>query len=904
MTLPSYDIPQGEANVQALQMMAQANGEALRQVAVDAITPLAATISQNEQLLQYSQNTLRRSLGGKTAANNKRLNDVVVPLAQSLTAQTAVLQSQMAGVAAGALPTPQKTGAGGAPDLPQYGVFFDPATGCYTSGPTVLDWQTTPEIANLDLIFAFPTPGEAKSAEGNFNEAIGCGVTPKPPPLKPEPVHPPIEHVPEPKKCEQCCCCPCTCAKEPKKPAEEPEKKEAEYTPPAVGEPGTFSVPSIATCGLTQGGALPPVGSPEFCACLAQIRNWLRDVGLQAVDYIFGIETSDGGRAGGFLSSVATALLPIDDAPVVGRLGLGKRVKEIVDEMKPILGFITKTIISSPTCNPQEQIGVALARVLVRMFRKLTVGINFGVNVVVVLDVYLEQLETVINYVGNYSCPVEIPQVPEAIECILQGTVSLEQGACWLAMRGVDLSVWGPVLAARSDRLSPPERIQYMRRQGDEDEDIARELERFGWKRSGEAEKRVELYDELPTISDHLHWLTRNVFKKDYVEEFRLMDGFAEDFWPAFGKDLHSLGMKEKYAALHYAAHWINPSPGQLQEMVYRLRPGKEEVENTFTPEQYEKVLQEQDVGPFFRPRFKEILYQVPALTYLRDMHRMNLLTDEQMKSYHEDLGFKPEDSERFVQVDNIRKNRMRATEGHGWNPAALARAFQVGLVTEEFIHEQMKSFGYQPFEAEFLMERSKADLKHAALMRSISRTISAALAEVKTAQQAGVLTVGDAADAISALGYPAETATGIAQATDASSRVALVKQATLRIRSAYLHGEVDSAYAQQALVGLGIVPESILRFLSAWKIELTPRRKRRTALQTVDDLTAKLITEPEARAKLGNLGYDERDIELFLARGRLKEEAKQEKGLARGRSQRPKAPAKSPATTKPPPGP
>jgi hypothetical protein len=356
------------------------------------------------------------------------------------------------------------------------------------------------------------------------------------------------------------------------------------------------------------------------------------------------------------------------------------------------------------------------------------------------------------------------------------------------------------------------------------------------------------------------------VFDDAYVNDYRLLEGFEERFWANFGEDLSSKGMKKKYAALHYAAHWINPSPGQLLEMVFRLRPGKPGVQNPFAPQDYVRILAEQDIAPYFRLRFDEIKYKIPALGYLRDMYRNFLINDEEMRSYHQDLGYTESDSERFVKVDKLERARMRASQGHGYTPAALASAYSVGVITPELVKKQMATLGFTEDEANDLMGRAEADLQRTIVVRARSRVIFAALSQVAAGLKVGVLDRQSAVASVVALGWPQTFAEGWVQMQSASGNVALVKAATARIRSAFLRGDISIDQASVQLDQLGIVSEQLPSLLATWQLSLTPKLKQRTASQIVTDLANGEISTANALLRLSNLGYDDADRRLFLA--------------------------------------
>jgi hypothetical protein len=178
----------------------------------------------------------------------------------------------------------------------------------------------------------------------------------------------------------------------------------------------------------------------------------------------------------------------------------------------------------------------------------------------------------------HYVCPLEFPGVPEAIEAFLFGVISRERYECILRLNGVDPDSHEAFLYARSERLGPKETIQWVRRHGGtpEEEDDAlrtyRVLRRFGGGQVPRALRRATDHRGPPRM------VAQERLRRRLRQRLHLLDGFGKDteevgysgwaeppgqanFWARFGHDLRALGMKKENAALHYAAHWLNPFP-------------------------------------------------------------------------------------------------------------------------------------------------------------------------------------------------------------------------------------------------------------------------------------------------------------------------------------------------------
>lgn len=241
----------------------------------------------------------------------------------------------------------------------------------------------------------------------------------------------------------------------------------------------------------------------------------------------------------------------------------------------------------------------------------------------IVLPDMEDLFDTILSYLGTISFQGEVPGIPESIECYLSGVVTQVQFECWMKLNDCSPAVWGPVIQSRRDQLRTDEKIDSIRRKSipsgftwrglsiasttDTDRerqwqaDSVASLRYVGWINSDEAAQRVALYDEIPTISEHLHWLARNIDVYDYVRDYHLLDGFDDpavvaslfpgvgyqvlpqaagrNFWEEFGGELRSQGRRKVDALRDYASHWLHGSPGQSREFAWRLRGPRPLVE-------------------------------------------------------------------------------------------------------------------------------------------------------------------------------------------------------------------------------------------------------------------------------------------------------------------------------------
>lgn len=881
MTLPSFGIPEQQVKMQALEQVIGANQDALQQIALGAVAPISQTITDNEVSLNAIGSALRRKLGARIAQNTKQLNKPYQAAVGQLTAMVGANQSALAGLQSSQPPAAAESanswcwlthydscivttvfgasiGAGsgwnqnGKPgDVCAWGCGFATQADAQNAGDT---WKNThPNACDF--------PNISPPCDAGPPLPLPVSQPPLPPPALPEPPPPP----------------PSTAVSPP------PPEPSPPMPKPAIQCDAVCSDLSM------QQISRYVIGGSKWCGDFESLRTAFVSIGNAALQYLEENLTGIPSNVGRKLAEQFTPPPGVPITFVPGATGLIQQFDDMLVaggdfltcSLRGQINCLKALVTASGACNPAEYIALVVFRSLLELLHNTRLGCDLAVWATVDYSLSLGEIVEVVNYFINASCPSQIPGIGETLECIRQGTISDEQANCWLAARGASRDVWQAVLDSGRDKLHPKELIQYARRTGQTDDQAIEALRGQGWTRPMEATAFVYLYDELPTISDHLHWLQRNVFDDSYVEQYQLMDGFDTRFWPKFGGDLRALGMKEDYARLHYAAHWITMPIGQMQEMTFRLRPDKPGVQNQFTPEDFQRLLAEQDIAPYFRPRLEEIRNKIPALGYLRDMYRANMLSDDEMKSYHRDLGYSETDSTLFVKIDGIQRSRMRVSGGHGWNPSAMGKAYAIGAMSQGDLEGRMQQQGYTVDEATDLRSRAVAEYNYSIIIRARSRAMMSQVTAVKDAIKVGVMSADDAARSLVALGWPQQFAQGLADATQVSANVDLVKQAIRKLKSAYLAGEIDDTYVVQNANGLGLLPDAIGRYLIAWKLQNTPNSKRRTATQIEADVASGNLSEAEAWVRLHNLGYEDADSRLFLVDAQAKIRSQQAKQTA-----------------------
>lgn len=311
----------------------------------------------------------------------------------------------------------------------------------------------------------------------------------------------------------------------------------------------------------------------------------------------------------------------------------------------------------------------------------------------------------------------------EIVPLALNEQISEKDAAYLLSLHGIPEDAGSRLLNSEREMPTVEEFIEYNRRYGVDDSKIAEGLRKYGYLKDSEARQKVEMFDELPNISDFLIFLRRNVFDETYIETFKLTEGFEERFWAKFGQQMRSQGVLKETARLHYAAHWIVPPPGQLATALQRLRPGRVPEKVQVSEDQYLLALAEQDVAPFWRERFKELAYRTLGLRFLRQLYATSVIDDNELRRRYQDIGYKEDDARIIVASERVAKARLRAANGHGYSVANLRRLLVEGRIDTALVVREMTHQGYTGEEIDQFVKVCNADIEQQLIQMKI-RTI------------------------------------------------------------------------------------------------------------------------------------------------------------------------------------
>jgi hypothetical protein len=191
----------------------------------------------------------------------------------------------------------------------------------------------------------------------------------------------------------------------------------------------------------------------------------------------------------------------------------------------------------------------------------------------------------------------------------------------------------------------------------------------------------------IPPTSDLITMAVREVFSPNIRAELRL----DEDFPQRFADEAAKQGLSEEWARNYWAAHWSLPSPRQGFEMLHR---------GLITEDRLDTLLRALDVMPVWREAMKGIAYSPFTRVDIRRMHRMRVLTREEVVTAHKEIGYSPDKAELLTEfVERLNKNAPTEddVELGRLSRAAVLGFYDDGLLPANRTAELLVDLGHTP---------------------------------------------------------------------------------------------------------------------------------------------------------------------------------------------------------------
>ena len=269
-----------------------------------------------------------------------------------------------------------------------------------------------------------------------------------------------------------------------------------------------------------------------------------------------------------------------------------------------------------------------------------------------------------------------------------------------------------------------------------------------------DAKTFVSVAEFLPSPSDLISWISKEVFEDDSILKYGLDDEFDRLDLTLFAK----IGINKEQAKNYWVSHWQHPSFTQVGEMFVRdiltdpqarnrVAPGSSEwaaVRAEGEAEVYE-WFRLVEVPPYWRNRMIQMLYNPITRVDIRRMWDLDVASDDDVVRTYLDQGYRIEDAQKLLAFTKVERGF----------PDVVAR-YKNGWISEGDVLSELIAFGISPETATRLYQRkikATEQVSRIAVERDLTKT------EIISGIKKGLLGPENAIPLFIGLGYDEDEA-------------------------------------------------------------------------------------------------------------------------------------------------
>lgn len=305
----------------------------------------------------------------------------------------------------------------------------------------------------------------------------------------------------------------------------------------------------------------------------------------------------------------------------------------------------------------------------------------------------------------------------------------------------------------------------------------------------------LETARPIPTAQDIVTFMVREVYTPDVVNRFKLMEGF-DTLYPNAEEDAEHIGLTKENLAKYWAGHWRLPGITQAYEMFQR---------NKIDRSQLELILRASDIMPGFIDPLISISYNPITRVDIRRMHKLGILTREEVKRAYQDIGYSVENADRLTTFTE-RLNK-EDEDGKALTRADILKVYEMEMISRPDASLWLQDIGYNKDTAEVYLDR--VDLKKA--LEIIDLHIDT-------------------------------------------------------VKKQYTNNLIDRITASSQLDRLNLNANYRDALMERWTVDRDLKLKQPTKAEIMGWYKSKVITREQARTELSNLGYPDKYVLMYLS--------------------------------------
>lgn len=501
--------------------------------------------------------------------------------------------------------------------------------------------------------------------------------------------------------------------------------------------------------------------------------------------------------------------------------------------------------------------------------------------------------------------------IADAVDAQRRGIISEAQFQNTLDRHGLSSSAQEAVRALGEQLLSIGELVELFKRRDIDGDEYTRRAALLGYE-STDAARILGLAEFVPSAIDVVQFAVREVYTPEIAEKYGQFSEFPEDAMA----DFERAGVPRSQAVKYWASHWGLPSIQMAMEMYHRR------AETGFTLEDLMALMRAQDVMPYYRDKILAIASSNYTRVDVRRMHKLGILTLEQVAEAYQALGYNDERAQnmaRFTEELNSAEDDAAIEPFRAGIRGRVLSMYQSRTMPRADVESVLRDLGYKPeqiaayiTEAEFIRDADTFADWRSAIKRlyvagdwtreqairkmldfgfaedeivdliplwDVDRELRAATdaeraekdltkTEIIGAYTDELMGEVDAGEALRMLGYDDAEVEVLIRRADLARLKAQRTDTEATLHTLYVAGKKNPGDVRSQLGALNVTSARIDALLVKWDAELDAKSPELTVAQISAALKAGIIDEAAANRRLEHLGYaaEERTIIIALA--------------------------------------
>lgn len=182
----------------------------------------------------------------------------------------------------------------------------------------------------------------------------------------------------------------------------------------------------------------------------------------------------------------------------------------------------------------------------------------------------------------------------------------------------------------------------------------------------------------IPPVQDIITMAVREAFSPDQIRSL----GLAEALPGEYVEWAKKMGLSSEWAERYWYAHWQLPSATMGFEMLHRKKITKDELRD---------LLKALDYSPRWHEPLMEISYNVMTRVDVRRLFELGLLTEDELQTKYEEMGYSPDDATLLRRWTVIEYN----AEYKDLTKSEVIKQYQEGIISETECYSLLQFMGY-----------------------------------------------------------------------------------------------------------------------------------------------------------------------------------------------------------------